>query len=512
MVNKISWVSLARRIAQWIRSAPIVWVGLLVAVEIILARRQLGAPTGFDESYFVWEGWAVNHRLVPYRDFIEFKPPVVFWMNGLALRLFGVSGFGFRWLFILSLVVATVLLFAVLCRRGGDRALAFLAAAGVAYATMAPHLHDSSLDDSETIGMLFFLYGTTALLWNGARRDITVVLGGALLSLAALSKEPYAVPVLATWATLGFLAREERGLPWRRYATLTLFGVAAVVVPVLLYLVASRALPFYLRDVRLYFSYAKQIGCEHPHSLRELAQQAWPLLAEKVLIPEMFASAVPLLVAFAVLPGTGLAVRVGLALAVLGGFYAVTVGGCYFPHYYTMGLTGLFLWIALGTLALSRWLAEGPFELRRWVRWALLAGAVVHMGPTVALAARTSYPIPHGGTLGVSPSVIAFVKKSTSPRDTIFSDGSPALYVLTDRRPAIREVCLLDEFIPVGPGHTDEERLAPLRAELLARPPKVVYFGPEFAGRKQRTRNALWIPFLRDQHYQKISDELYVHP
>jgi hypothetical protein len=114
--------------------------------------------------------------------------------------------------------------------------------------------------------------------------------------------------------------------------------------------------------------------------------------------------------------------------------------------------------------------------------------------------------------LGVSPSVIAFVKKSTSPRDTIFSDGSPALYVLTDRRPAIREVCLLDEFIPVGPGHTDEERLAPLRAELLARPPKVVYFGPEFAGRKQRTRNALWIPFLRDQHYQKISDELYVHP
>jgi len=25
-------------------------------------------------------------------------------------------------------------------------------------------------------------------------------------------------------------------------------------------------------------------------------------------------------------------------------------------------------------------------------------------------------------------------------------------------------------------------------------------------------RNALWIPFLRDQHYQKISDELYVHP
>ena len=512
MVNQIPWVSLARRAARWIRNAPLVWIGLLVVGEIILARRQLGAASGFDESYFVWEGWAINHHLVPYRDFIEFKPPVVFWMNGLALRLFGASGFGYRWLFVLSLVLATVLLFVALCRRGADRALAFLAAAAVAFATMAPHLHDSGLDDSETIGMLFSLFGMTALLWDGARRDVTAVLGGALLSLAVLSKEPYAFPVLATWATLGLLAREGGALPWRRYAALTTLGVALVVLPVLLYLVATRALPFYLRDVRLYFSYAQQIGCEHPGSFRELVQQAWPPLRDRILLPEMFASAVPLLVAFAVLSGTALAVRIGLVLTVLGGFYSVTLGGCYFPHYFTMGLCGLFLWIALGAVVLSQRLAAASLDLRRWVRWVLLAGALVHMGPTVAQAARASYPIPHGHSLSISPSVVAFVKKNTSPRDTIFSDGSPALYVLANRRPAIREVCLLDELMPGGAAHTDEERLAPLRAELMARPPKVVYFGPEFASRKQRTRNALWIPFLRDQHYQKISDELYVHP
>ena len=512
MVNNISWVSLARRVARWIGSAPLVWIGLLVVGDIILAGRQLGAPSGFDESYFVWEGWAVNHHLVPYRDFMEFKPPVVFWMNGLALRLFGTSGFGFRWLFILSLVLATVLLFVVLCRRGADRALAFLAAAAVAYGTMAPHLHDSALDDSETIGMLFFLYGTTALLWVGALGEVTIVLGGTLLSLAVLSKEPFALPVLATWATLGFLARDGRALPWRRYAALTTLGVAIVVLPLLFYLVATHALPFYLRDVRLYFSYAQRIGCEHPHSLRQLWQQAWPRITAAVLIPEMFASAVPLWVAFAVLPGARLAVRLGLVFAVLAGFYSVTVGGCYFPHYFTMGLTGLFLWTALGALVLSRWLDQAPPDLRRWVRWALLAGAVVHMGPTMALLARTNHPVPHGDTLSIAPSVVAFVKKSTSSHDTIFSDGSPALYVLTDRRPAIREVCLLDELIPAGAGHTDEERLAPLRAELLARPPKVVFFGPEFASRKQRTRDALWVPFLRDLHYQRISDELYLRP
>ena len=122
-------------------------IGLLVVGDLILARRQLGAPSGFDETYFVWEGWAVNHHLVPYRDFMEFKPPVVFWMNGLALRLFGASGFGFRWLFILSLVLATVLLFIVLCRRGSDRALAFLAAAAV---PTRRWLRTSTIPDSTT--------------------------------------------------------------------------------------------------------------------------------------------------------------------------------------------------------------------------------------------------------------------------------------------------------------------------------------------------------------------------
>src|SRR6185369_4499427 len=130
-----------------------------------------------------------------------------FWMNGLALRLFGTAGFGFRWLFVLLLVLATVLLLVMLCRRGVDRGVAFLAALAVGFATLAPHLHDSGLDDSETIGILFFLFGTTSLLWDGVLRKTSIVLGGALLSLAVLSKEPYVFPVLATWATLGFLAR-----------------------------------------------------------------------------------------------------------------------------------------------------------------------------------------------------------------------------------------------------------------------------------------------------------------
>ncbi len=513
MSNPIPMVlPFVRRAARWILQVPLGWIALLVVGQVILARRQLVGASAFDESYFVWEGWAVNHHLVPYRDFMEFKPPVVFWMNGIALRLFGVEGYGYRWLFVLGLIVATVALFAVLCCRGAERALAFLAAAAIAYATLAPHLHDSGLDDSETIGMLFFLYGVALLLWGGARIDLTTVLGGASLALAVLSKEPYVFPVLATWATLGLLARDDHLQPWWRYAKLTALGVLIVVLPVLIYLLVTRALPFYLRDVRLYFSYADQIGCLKPHSLAELARQLWPRLTATLLIPAMFASAVPLLLAFAILPGSGLAARIGLVFSVLGGFYAVSIGGCYFGHYFTMGLAGLFLWIALGVLVLGRWLAPATPELRRWVCWALLAGGLLHMGPTVAAAAQGSQPVARGDILNIPTSLVDLIKRSSAPGDTILSDGSPALYVLADRRPAIRFVCLLDELIPTAAGRTDEERLAPIRARLRAHPPKIVYLGPEFEGRKVRTRSALIMPFLSEQKYRRINDRLYLHP
>src|ERR1700759_4457543 len=45
MVNNISWVSLARRVVRWIRGVPLVWIGLLVVGDIILAGRQLSAPS-----------------------------------------------------------------------------------------------------------------------------------------------------------------------------------------------------------------------------------------------------------------------------------------------------------------------------------------------------------------------------------------------------------------------------------------------------------------------------------
>ncbi len=502
-----------RRVVSLARRWPFGWLALLVTGEIVLAQRQLYEGLGFDESYFLFEGWAVNHHLVPYRDFTEFKPPLVFWLNGLAQRLFGVSNGHYRWMFVLMLVLSTALLLVSLCQRGVMRPVAFLAAAAIGYAVLAPHLHDAGLDDSETIGIELFIFGLAALLWRGRGLHVATGLGGALLGMTVLSKEPYAPVVLATWVTFGFVARDDRVLDWRRYARLTTLGVAAVAVPVVLYLLFTGAIPFYVRQTHIYFAYAKQIGCEHPRSLSALFAQAWPRLAEKILIRDMFESSVPLMAAFAILPGWGFAARIGLVLAVLGGWYAVTVGGCYFPHYFVMGLSGLFVWLVLGAVILSRHLDGAPPDVRRWAGWALVAGAVVQMAPIVGVTAR-SLRLPHPRELSTSvpPSVLSYVKQKTKPGDYVLTDGGPEFYVLTGRRPPSRQVTFLDELIDMTAGNTDEERLSSVRKDLQAHPPKVVYLSPDFASRKVRTRHALLEPFLAAQNYTQVPAGVYVHP
>jgi hypothetical protein len=504
-------LQLVWRALCWARRSALPWVVLLVVAELILGRWHMTRGAGFDETYFVFEGWSVDHGLVPYRDFIEFKPPVVFWVNGLALWGFGVEGLRYRWMFMLLVMAATVALFVALCRRGADRVVAFVAVAGLAYALLPPTFHDSGLDDSETVGAAFFFLGCAALLWRGRRPTVTDAVGGGVLALAALSKEPFALPVLGAWVALGSLARDEQARSWRSYARSTILGAAVVAVPVLIYLLATGALGAYVRDMRLYMGYAARIGCPQPHSVSELVRQAWPQLTAQLLTPGLLAAALPLLIAFAVLPGVGFTTRLALALTVLGGLFAVTLGGCYFRHYFIMGLTGLFLWSALGALALSRRLWGASPDLRRWVRVLLVAVAVAQMGPTLEAQARAPRPASATEATLAPPDVVRFVEENTKPDDYILADTSPGLSVVTGRRAALRDSCLLDELIPAGAGG-DEARLAPLRARLLERRPKVVYLSPAYAKRKARTRQALLTPFLRELGYRQVSPDLYVRP
>jgi hypothetical protein len=86
------------------------------------------------------------------------------------------------------------------------------------------------------------------------------------------------------------------------------------------------------------------------------------------------------------------------------------------------------------------------------------------------------------------------------------------LYVYTDRRNAAREGTIIDEILGSYPGTTDEEKLRPIREELVQNMPKIVVLDPERAERKRRHMNALVTPFLTDFHYRREGEYVYVRP
>src|SRR5208282_3377929 len=89
------------RLAAWWRP----FVGILLTLYTlrltawffaILNARFLHNGVNYEESFFVWGGWSILKGRVPYRDFIEYKPPLLFLTHALAQKIFGFEHFEYR--------------------------------------------------------------------------------------------------------------------------------------------------------------------------------------------------------------------------------------------------------------------------------------------------------------------------------------------------------------------------------------------------------------------------------
>ena len=67
------------------------WTILAVAVIVLLTAAVrvplLGIPFERDEGEYAYIAWRLGHHELPYRDWIDQKPPGIFWIYWLALQL-----------------------------------------------------------------------------------------------------------------------------------------------------------------------------------------------------------------------------------------------------------------------------------------------------------------------------------------------------------------------------------------------------------------------------------------
>jgi hypothetical protein len=494
-----------------------------------LSIPMLESALGFDEQVFVWTGWSILKGLVPYKDFMEWKPPVAFLTHALALKLFGFPGYHFRYFFGLLSIASICAVLASLVRRGCDLVITSALGLAMVYLLLYPGYHESYVSDTEAIGLAYYCLGIAALIANTRHRPAAEIVGGIFCTCSVLSKEPFAFVVIATWAGCYFVVHPRfSGPSARHYFKYTTLGVALTVAALCLYMVPTGSMSAYIALVRRYEamfrdpqkSYCVMLGMFKPTGRfwEDLPAQ-WKRIHDDFFNPATLGCLAPFFAATVVFaPRRSWGSLLCAVAAVAAALDGVTATNCYFPHYYVLGESGVVFFLIVGVDALGSRLSRSPKSVRLWVRSLMLLAMAVPLWPRIdALRGQTlKDPEPFVDPV---PGVMDYIRRHTYSTDRIFTSGPGGLYVAVDRRPATDGAAIVDELLPAMPGATDAEKLRPLYNQLVRGRPKVVFLDPEIHGairvtpdRKRRYMANAIMPFLSDYKYVKVSDYLYVRP
>jgi hypothetical protein len=501
------------------------FVALMVPLALfyLLNDRIMKSPMGYDEQTFVWAGWNITQGLRPYIDFYEFKPPIAFITHALAIWTYGDRNMHFRVFFSLFAAISTLAIHVSLLSRRMNRAVSTALVGALVFAWVNPSYHDNALQDTESIGLIYYFLGVAAMIAETGRyRKYFQAIGAFFLACAVLSKEPFAGAVVGTWVTLFFFVHGTANLRTNaiQYVKYTSIGVGTMVLALSAYMVPTGSMRGYFRlliDYATLFrnpetSYCVLLGRWTPSTpFHELKAQA------KYIHAQFFNTATigyltPFFVASVVFVWRSSKALFAASLAtLLLALYAVTATNCQWLHYYNMSLSGMFLFLIVGADRMNAELFHASPILRRYVGAMLVAVIAIFAYPR-SNSELHGWPYHFYPVQSSIPGEFEFVANNSAPGDRILTTGQPFLYVYTHRRSALREVALLDEILMSYPGKTDIERVQGLRDELVKNRPKIIILDPEFGDRKQRHLDALFLPFFRDFGYRKVGDYYYLRP
>jgi hypothetical protein len=508
----------------WLLFMPRGWtlkallLSMLVAFVYLGARTRFLAPFSFDEQGFIWFGWLLKNGSIPYRDFFEPKPPVIFLANALGLA-FGLKDYLFRIVPTTVAILSILFFYLALIKRRIVLWLTILLTAQFALWLLGGDFHDTGLNDAETYGFAFSILGfslgsLSASLKSSVGRIALQVLSGICFGLAVLSKELFVLSVLPAWLLVA-RHQPDGGRDWRQLL-FSAAGGAAVGISFLIYLVAHSALGGYLdviQAARLFAAnYYIKIGRFPQVSGLAVLWPSWKMLNEQLYNFGHLAFVLALWAALLILFRRGsnalpkrFEVTVAIA-AVLCGMVAVSIGYCFWRHYFLMGTTGLLLLSVLGAETLSRYLKQR----RPWVSAPSFVGLFgiflfVAWNPTGDMLAD-KYA---GYSLPWDPLVTETIERHSKPGDYVLETGGYLIYPAMDRK---YPLSVTPEFAPYLTTKNGTMRMESLREELEKNLPKVCSFAERGFPQEKSWREQLYDPLLAKYHYVKVTEKLWYLP
>jgi hypothetical protein len=432
--------------AKWTFLSVIVVIALTAAIRVPL----LDIPFERDEGEYAYIAWRLGHHELPYRDWVDQKPPGVFWVYRLALNLplnpiRSVHGVG------LLFAVASAGALFFLARRFMGRPWAAIAAALFAILLTDPLVQGTTANTELfmllplILSQLAFFSATT----DSRQRIPFALLSGVLTGIAVAFKQVAAVNgfLLIVLYPL-FVPGEKRLRNTLSFAGWSVAGAAVVWGLIAIYFYLHQGLAALVENV-------------FTHNLEYINAMPWParlLLCDRTLAVLARSQALVWLLAaagFIALYRTGKIKLLFFLAGWLGtSLVGISASGNFYPHYFQQMLPALALLATFGAEALSAarfWQAVPTWGRATVVAvmLAVLPAVVIYpylFAYSPAEAIRKMYP---GNYFAEMPELARRIARATAPNDRLFVFGSEAeLLFYAQRASATRYIFLFPLYGP----------------------------------------------------------------
>jgi hypothetical protein len=479
-----------------LRSRPSARQTILVVAGLILftvAVRTplLNVPFERDEGEYAYIAWRLGHNELPYRDWVDQKPPAVFWVYraALALPLEPIRAVHFAALLFAAASSCALFFFA---RRFLRQWWAFVAAALFILLSADPFAQGTAAN-TEMFMLLPLILSQIAFLKaaDNPGNVLSMLLCGALTGFAIAFKQVAAVNWFLLVALYPiFVAPEKR---WRNsfaFAALSLGGLFAIAGMIGFYFWTRHGLSGLIDNV--FTHNLEYIGVMTWADRLHFCSETVASLARAESLVWIFAT-VGLIALIVAGQGKWFVFLAGwLITSVIG----VSASGYFFPHYFQQLLPPLALIALFG----AQWLSELWLWRSWWIPQALF-GLLLAILPLKTLwpfwfsytptdAVRKIYP---GNFFAEMPEFAARIAQVTSAEQRVFVFGAePELLFYAQRVSATRYIFLFPLY---GPYRNAREKQMAAADEIQRAAPAAGVYVP----------NALFFNPGNDQYFTEWS-------
>ena len=478
----------------------------LITVVCVIAWRSINYISASipdcDSGSFASGGYFLLKGKVLYKDFLCYKPPIVFLLNEAALSIGDISLNPIRTMERFFAVSGGIIFFLIIYLLFKNMWLAFVASVFYIMHFFRPTVLEGG-NLTEEYGAVFVLFGILFAVVSNKTKKFSytaIFISGMFFAAAFFTKEPFLLSSI-TWFIYLILYKDRNYINILKRSSVFIAGAALILAAVVIYLLINDSFKNWL-DI---LSWGKIYASMSPRKLGifEQISKNYKLAYNKLFGTTLITGLFAIVGIFSVvhwqfvkkykyIPITA------LVFGVLD-FYATMLSPKGYGHYYLQLVPSYIIISATGVAFLL-----DAFKKSRIIQTVFIL-AIVLLSFNIDKNTYNEYKkrIMMPAKKAVNDNIAEYIKANSTEKDTIWitTTFSPRYYIETQRLSPTIFYVLSDEVVLVNTYlSTAEEKFNLLMDELKKNPPKFIIAGDANIKVVNRTMIKIWV----DNNYFKI--------